>query len=158
MSKRTPPLDDDTLERRTLEALSRAAPSVAPPGGLRERVLARVREEARTAPRDLVTLRAGEGTWVALGPGLEARELSADPLAGTRSLLVRLAPGAEIPTHDHPVSEECLVLEGELTIGTLELRAGDYHLAPAGVSHARITTRTGALAYLRGGFPRLERG
>lgn len=143
--------EDAELEERAFAALARAVPSVAPPASLRDRVLARLRDEAAQAPRDLLTLRAGARDWQRVTPRVELRVLFVDPVARTRSLLARLAPGGEIPPHAHGVAEECLVLEGDLRIGDLELGPGDYHLAPVGTRHPSITTRGGAVVYLRQG-------
>jgi len=157
MSRRPDPPDDGerddaTLEARAFAALARAVPTATPPVALRERVLARVREEAERAPRDFMTLRADTRGWVRLTPRLEIRELFVDEAAGTRSLLARLAPGGEIPSHGHGVAEECLVLEGDLRIGDLTLAPGDYHLAHVGAQHPSITTHGGAVFYLRLGL------
>ena len=43
--------------------------------------------------------------------------------------------------------EECLVLEGDLTMGDLKLLAGDFHLAAKGSSHPAATTMSGCLLY-----------
>jgi len=66
---------------------------------------------------------------------------------------LKLEPGAAVVPHDHPVDEECLVLEGEARIGELVVRAGDYHLAPRGKPHGMITSEHGALLFLRGAVP-----
>ena len=62
------------------------------------------------------------------------------------------APGASLPAHDHPADEECLVLEGEVMLGDILGRAGDYHLAPKGLPHGTITSKTGALLFIRAGI------
>jgi anti-sigma factor ChrR (cupin superfamily) len=72
---------------------------------------------------------------------------------GILSYLLRLAPGASLPAHRHPVDEECLVLEGEMHIGDLVLPAGGYHLGRRGVLHDRLTSPGGALIFLRGAVP-----
>ena len=46
-----------------------------------------------------------------------------------------------------------MVLEGEVRIGTMTVRQGAYHLAPAGVPHEPISSETGALLFLRGAIP-----
>jgi hypothetical protein len=42
------------------------------------------------------------------------------------------------------------VLRGGLQMGELDLGPCDYHVSPAGSRHGRISSRDGALAYLRG--------
>jgi uncharacterized cupin superfamily protein len=65
-------------------------------------------------------------------------------------MLVRMQPGARVPTHPHPIDEECLMLEGEMFLGDTLLRAGDFQLAPAGTRDADVVTDVGALFYVRG--------
>jgi len=55
--------------------------------------------------------------------------------------------------HVHGQDEECMVLEGEVRIGDLVVRAGAYHLAPRGVAHEPISSEHGALLFLRGAIP-----
>ena len=52
-----------------------------------------------------------------------------------------------MPAHDHGFPEECLVLQGEITIGDITVCAGDYHFAAKGARHGTLTTRTGALLF-----------
>lgn len=76
---------------------------------------------------------------------------------GVLSYLLRLAPGASLPPHRHPLDEECLVLDGVLRVGAhTRVGAGGYHLAQAGALHARISTETGATIFLRGALPQPE--
>ncbi len=53
---------------------------------------------------------------------------------------VEIAPGAEVPRHDHPHEQAGTLLEGvlEMTIGdeTRELRPGDSYVIPGGVEHS----------------------
>ena len=47
------------------------------------------------------------------------------------TILLKFAPGARYPAHNHPGGEEVLVLEGEVQFGGDRLRTGDYlHTAP----------------------------
>ena len=61
---------------------------------------------------------------------------------GERVMLsrVEIAPGAEVPLHDHPHEQAGTLLEGvlEMTIGdeTRELRPGDSYVIPGGVEHS----------------------
>ena len=114
---------------------------------VKAKLIASIAEERRQASH--VTLRADEGRWEALAPGLTRKLLYERD--GVVSALLRLAPGVVVPGHVHPVDEECLVLEGSLCIGAeLVLRAGDFHVGRRGVPHADASTTEGALVYLRG--------
>lgn len=101
-------------------------------------------------PPGTVSVRVDDGEWVTLGPGVEKKLLHRDTQQGIQSFLLRLKPGAVVPAHDHPKTEECVVLEGDLRMGADVLRAGEYHLAPAGIPHPALTTTGGALVFLRG--------
>jgi ChrR Cupin-like domain len=52
------------------------------------------------------------GAWIAVDAKLEMKILYKDSRA--TSFLLRLKPGARLPSHVHAANEECLVLEGEL--------------------------------------------
>ncbi len=117
-----------------------------------ERVRARLMKQiaAESQSRLHTTVRTGEQPWEQLAPGIERKVLFTTPTS--LSCLLRLAPGARIPGHLHPIDEECLVLEGSARIGTdLVLQAGDFHVGMQGVPHAGITTETGAVVFLREG-------
>lgn len=136
---------DADLPKAITDAMLEAIIPVTPPAALRARVLARVAQEG-TAP-DFHTLRNAEG-WRALAPGLDYKLLAYDEQTNNKSFLLRAAPGSEFPAHAHEGDEECIVLEGEFTMGDLTLRAGDFHFAPRGSSHPNAYSRSGALVYL----------
>ncbi|MDJ0947625.1 MAG: cupin domain-containing protein [Alphaproteobacteria bacterium] len=96
------------------------------------------------------TIPAGEGDWIPMAPGVERKLLFANEEEGMRSFLVRFAPGGRYTSHPHQRIEECLVLEGELSFGTLRLNAGDFHLATPGVTHPEAVSESGCLLYIRG--------
>ncbi len=146
----TRPDDDSTPESLLYAAMLATLTEVAPPAALRDRVLAQARTDARFR-EGLRTIRADEG-WISFAPGIDVKMLFRDEAAGTKSFLARLAPGVTMPAHDHGANEECIVLEGEITLGDITIRAGDYHLAKGGAHHGALSTRTGALLYLRAGF------
>ena len=66
------------------------------------------------------------------------------------SYVLRMEAGGSLPSHDHSNLEECLVLEGDVSFGDFALEAGDYHLAAPSFRHEVVTTRGGALMYIRG--------
>lgn len=83
------------------------------------------------------------------------------PLASHRevvSMLVRFEAGAGVPDHGHDIDEECLVLEGEMFLGDMLLRPGDYQLAPAGGTHFGETSDTGVLFFFHGALDSALRG
>ena len=94
------------------------------------------------------TVRAGDGEWRQLAPGVHRKLLWERGVAA--SCLLRLDPGTTFPSHAHPIDEECLMLEGSLQIGSdLVLRQGDFHVGLSGVEHETVSTADGCLCFLR---------
>ncbi len=121
---------------------------------IRGQVLGRIAAQSTAVHK---TLAAGDEGWEPFIDGIAIRVLHED--SGVLSYLLRLSPGAVLPGHRHPMNEECLVMEGELTIGdALTVSAGGYHLALAGSLHAPITSRDGAVIFLRGACPEVSHG
>lgn len=98
------------------------------------------------------TVRADEGEWRPFLPKVQIKVLRREE--DILTYLLKLEPGAALVPHEHPVDEECLVVEGEARIGDLLVRAGDYHLAPRGKPHGMIRSETGAVLFLRGAVPK----
>jgi anti-sigma factor ChrR (cupin superfamily) len=68
-------------------------------------------------------------------PGVEAKTLLIDRDSGLVTSLMKFAPGARLPDHEHVLIEQTYVLEGSLLCGEGECRAGDYVWRPAGSRH-----------------------
>jgi mannose-6-phosphate isomerase-like protein (cupin superfamily) len=117
---------------------------------MRARLLARVRDAA--PQRSAVTVAKDDGAWEPFSPRVQIKVLRHDP--ESTSYLLKLEAGAMIWPHRHAQDEECVVLEGRVQIGELDMGAGTFHLAPRGKNHEPIRTETGALLYLRGAMPR----
>jgi anti-sigma factor ChrR (cupin superfamily) len=131
---------------QTAGLLARAIPPVAPPRGLRDRILRRVEAEesrplsaAPAFPVDpaffFVAAHDASG-WKALPvPGAFIKLLSADRERGYAVLLGRLQRGVRYPAHAHDTAEDILLLSGDLTIAGRRLGPGDFHHCDAGTSH-----------------------
>jgi anti-sigma factor ChrR (cupin superfamily) len=134
-----------------LGGLAAAVPGVTPPQVVFDRALAQIRAP-RPARSDegTLTVRAEEGSWRPMAPGVRIKTLWHDRRTGRWSALLRVEPGAVYPPHDHDDDEECLVLEGELRFGDLVLKAGDFHLAHKGHRHPKASSPGGCLLYLSG--------
>jgi hypothetical protein len=91
---------------------------------------------------------AGARKWRPNFPGVEVLPLWGS--AAITSMLVRFAPGASVPDHRHAVHEDCLMLEGEMFLGDILLRTGDYQLAPAGGGHVGETSDVGGTFFFHG--------
>jgi quercetin dioxygenase-like cupin family protein len=83
----------------------------------------------------LVTSSTAEWTPARID-GISVKVLRHDKATGESSSLVRFAPGATFPAHDHPAGEEVFVLEGDVRIGSHRMQAGDYLHTPPGGIHA----------------------
>lgn len=114
---------------------------------LRTALLRRVEASVRRHA-GLLTVRSGDSPWRGVKTGVRARILWQGPQGA--SVLIEFAPGASLPVHRHRHLEEGIVLRGGLQLGALELGPGDYHVSPAGSRHGRISSPSGALAFLRG--------
>ena len=68
-------------------------------------------------------------------PGVEAKTLLIDRETGIVTSLMKFAPGAKLPEHEHVLIEQTYVLEGSLVCGEGECKAGDYVWRPAGSRH-----------------------
>lgn len=133
-------LIDQALEPEPVPAAARAAIR----GRLLRRMAADSTERHLTLPAD------GPG-WQPFGDGVAIKVLHED--GAVMSYLLRLAPGAALPPHRHPLDEECVVLDGEVCIGSLRIGAGGFHLGRKDVLHDRLHSPQGALVFLRGAVP-----
>jgi anti-sigma factor ChrR (cupin superfamily) len=68
-------------------------------------------------------------------PGVEMKTLLVDRESGVVTSLMKFAPGARLPDHEHVRIEQTYVLEGTLLCGEGACRAGDYVWRPAGSRH-----------------------
>ena len=146
----------EAWERRLGPAVLAATQSVEPPPGLLDKILG-VIDGRQQVDFGGVTVRANEGEWVPLARGSEVKILLVDKVKRERSFLLRLAPGGHVPGHDHPTTEECMVLSGDMVIGDTVFYPGDFHAALAGVKHPPLTSRNGGVVFIRGpiydGYP-----
>ena len=147
MTRRPRDPTDEAMDPDVLERLLETVAPQSPPAHLRAKVIERVRSAQAIATH---TLRATEGAWKPVIPGIEVKTLLYDANARTVSFLLRAQAGASLPPHEHRIHEECLVLEGEFAMGGITLRAGDFVTGHPGEQHPLATTRTGVLVYLRG--------
>lgn len=91
---------------------------------------------------------ANDDGWQQVAAGVFRKELYSDGILASR--LYRMEAGGRIAAHTHAQNEECMMLSGELFLGDILLRAGEYQLAPVGSLHGEIYTDVGALLFVRG--------
>ena len=126
------------------ELMLLATDAVEPDPGLEARLLARIGAPSSAPAKPLAQpkiLRAGEGRWRTVAPGVQARFLHQD-----KTMLVRMDPGSTYPSHPHALEEQCLMLEGSVldTEGN-QASAGDFIVMTKGTTHPPIFTEEGAL-------------
>jgi len=78
-------------------------------------------------------------------PGVESKTLVVDSDTGMLTALMRFAPGARLPDHEHVRIEQTFVLEGSLVCGEGECRAGQFVWRPAGSRHEAWAGSQGGL-------------
>lgn len=148
-------------ELRPFEAvaaiLGLAAPEIDPPPGAREKLLARLAEDATPPPArrgelprqaDLsrfLTIRADEGDWKEASKGVFIKQLFVDKTSRTVTSLYKLLPGAYVPTHRHLGVEECYIIDGDFHTSEGILGPGDFTIAMKDSVHPTLYSQTGAL-------------
>jgi anti-sigma factor ChrR (cupin superfamily) len=78
-------------------------------------------------------------------PGVEVKPLLVERETGLMTMLVKMAPGAQLPDHEHVLIEQTYVLEGSLLCGEGECKAGDFVWRPAGSRHVAWAGAQGGL-------------
>jgi anti-sigma factor ChrR (cupin superfamily) len=144
------PILDGELRESLTNAIAPVELSAQQRDRMREHILKRA---AASAPSGMKTLRSTEGVWKQIAPGIQLKVLHVEPTTNSRSFLLRMEPGSRVPVHSHTQEEQCLVVEGEVTIGEHIFRAGDWHVAMPGTTHSDFSTRTGCLVFIRAEIP-----
>lgn len=135
-----------TALEAALGPLAAQGPDMAPPPELWNRLDAALDAEIATLAGTR-TQRFDEGIWEDVSPGVTRKWLW-----GGQTYLLRVAPGATILDHEHAqYTEHCVVLQGSVLLGSLDLRPGDYRVAPQGTRHVRIHSAEGGLMLIRRG-------
>lgn len=130
--------------------------SVAPPASARDKLLRLIDSTPQHSPQvwkvwnadraanTVYTVRANEGTWEETGvPGVRVRKLFVDHDRNQFTAVVKMEPGTSWPRHRHDGPEECMVLEGELYVGDMVMKKGDFQRAEPDSHHCIQRTETG---------------
>ncbi len=125
-------------------ALPLAATPVAPPAGMKAKLFERIgAKQPAAAPAkhaDLTVVRANDGEWRTVSPGVDIRRLYKK-----NTMLVRMAPNTWLAEHEHAMAEQCLVLEGTVSSDGVTVGAGDFTYMPAGSHHEPLYSADGCL-------------
>lgn len=137
--------------RLVADALAFNIPFADPPSGLRQKLMTNLGEQDAVAADNTVAVadrwvvRAGEGTWHPMEPGVEVKVLYKDHARHTVTTLVKLEAGAKIPRHYHDGGEECYVISGDIYDDHISMKAGDYISLMRDTMHSFVSTINGAL-------------
>jgi len=144
------------IEIRTFQGVATGiAASVATPPQpqLKERLMSRVARTPRTPglaynEAGLLIARSQEIAWKSLAPGISYKALCRDKARNSDTMLIRMEPGARLPSHRHSQVEELFLLSGDLHVEDQVMYAGDYCCADIGSIHDRSYTDGGCLFLL----------
>ncbi len=134
---------------RDLAPLLTSAPDATPSPDTWSRIERRI-AATETATDSIRTVLKSDVAWTTFLPGVEKKQLHIDPKDKVQSYLLRLAPGASLPPHNHKMTEECIVVEGEISLAGQILTAGDFQMLPVGSRHVEMFSAGGAVVYVRG--------
>lgn len=133
-----------------LSGLFAAIEPIEPSPNVRSQLLAKLDTKLKTVPSEAV-----EAVFVQLAEtarwrrtpatGVEMRLLNRDLATKRRTYLLRIAAGAEFPSHDHDDVEECYVLEGDVFTFGRQFKAGDFMCAGPGSSHGHSFSKSGCV-------------
>lgn len=145
-----------------VEAVGLSVPQ-APPAGLKERLLGRLRDETAPAAAPPRTLPPGGRTvlpgvsavlvadapWIPASlPGLDFKILHREEARGYTTRLLRFAPGSTYPAHRHGGIEEVFIVSGSVSLNGVMLHAGDYCRSEPGTLETAAFSAEGGLAII----------
>jgi quercetin dioxygenase-like cupin family protein len=130
-----------------------SAPLRRPRPELRDRLLAELKPEegvqvwrdwADTPSAPIHKVGSEEGAWEPIDiEGIRVKRLFVDPVKDIVSLLIQMDPGTIYPAHRHAGPEHCYVISGDLEVGGVSLKTGDYQVANESSVHTVTSTRNG---------------
>jgi ChrR Cupin-like domain len=119
-----------------------------PPVSLWGRLAQRIAEETGKPPVSPPLQLAAKPEWEELAPGISCKLLATDTEKNRVSMLLRLAPGTDYPSHRHAGVEELHLLYGELMIDDKKIYPGDYIRAEADSVDHHVWSETGCTCVL----------
>lgn len=99
-------------------------------------VTPKVQQHSQLAPLASRFVDAASMPWEkTVYEGVEVKTLVIDPETGMLTQLLKMAPGAKLPDHEHVLIEQTYVMEGSLVCGEGECGAGHFVWRPSGSRH-----------------------
>jgi len=123
---------------------------VPPPVSLKDRLMSRVADYQTLKP--IADVRPHDGAWLSAGvPGVDIKTLFRDKANGRTTMLVRMQPGARLPSHHHHDDEQCLVVRGDVRWRDIVYEEGDFVVMGRDSDHPEIHSVNGNLLLLIAG-------
>jgi anti-sigma factor ChrR (cupin superfamily) len=138
----TPAKPSETVRRRLLDSLT-AEPQT--PTARPELLTTATKGILLLRQPGLLIARSAEMPWEQVAPGISRKILSVDSDRSYSTCLIRAEAGARYPRHRHVDVEELLVLEGDLHVHGVVMRAGDYCRAEPDTIHEETFTESGCV-------------
>ncbi len=113
-----------------------------------DRLLERIDSQAAKSPQPAPRRDWVEPDWEEVAAGISCKLLATNTEQDRVTMLVRLAPGVDYPSHTHAGVEELHLLHGELWIDDRKLYPGDYNRAEPGSADKRVWSETGCTCLL----------
>ena len=119
-----------------------------PADSLWGRLANRIASEAGTRPFAPPLEALAKPEWEEAAPGIYVKILARNAEINSVSMLVRLDPGTDYPSHQHAGIEELHLLHGVLKVDDRTLYPGDFIHAEAGSVDHRVWSETGCTCFL----------
>ena len=133
------------------EMLADMVLAAKPPAPAIDQFPPRAHPKERPTEALLTTVRQSERHWKETAcPGISTCELFENASEGQGAILVKMEPGARYPDHQHMAREQFYIIDGDVRVGPLTLRAGDYHRAEASTYHRQVSTKEGCMCIMLG--------
>lgn len=101
-------------------------------------------------PEGVYAVPRTKGGWWSLSEGVDVKSLYIDPELDTESFLLRIQSGCVVEQHDHRgFADECMVIEGDILVGDVKFRPGDFHVATDGSTHPPLSSQNGGILFVR---------
>jgi hypothetical protein len=130
-----------------LAPIGLALEPLEPPADLLDRIEARIDAATAISVQRLV-IRATEGEWIDVMPGVRCKLLHQKPEIGRQTILYEMQPGTTGSIHGHDDDEEVYVVWGDIRFGDDILGPGDFHLSPKGSLHPPVYSTGGCLCLI----------
>lgn len=130
--------------------LSEAVDPVAPPAQVWQKLERRIGPENTTLPRGVEAVPYEKGGWWKFGDGVDVKSLFIDDEQDTESFLLRIEAGCQVEPHHHDgFHDECIVVEGDISVGDVRFGPGDFHVATSGSVHPPLSSERGGILFVR---------